>query len=241
VVIAIIAILAAMLLPALNKAKDKAIRIKCMSNVKQMCLACTIYANDNRDKLPDATGLSSYWNWDLPWTAADLMLNSGTTRHMMYCPGFPQQDNDTLWDTYARPNFRVIGYALPFKGEGGMNNKASGLDWCATNIVDSLIPKSITYGPVTYSAPSPSERPLIPDATISKMTQADPTKRYTYSYTEINGGYGVNFHRTSHMTGKFPTGGNVGMLDGRAKWVKFDNMLPRTDPSGSSNIPVYWW
>ena len=49
VVIAIIAILAAMLLPALNKARDKARAISCVGNVKQMITATLIYANDNAD------------------------------------------------------------------------------------------------------------------------------------------------------------------------------------------------
>src|ERR1019366_6108039 len=52
VVIAIIAILASMLLPALARAKQKAQRIQCINNLKQVGTAYRIWSNDNGDKFP---------------------------------------------------------------------------------------------------------------------------------------------------------------------------------------------
>src|SRR3981081_2801681 len=55
VVIAIIAILAAMLLPALSKSKLKAQGIMCMNNMRQLTLAWLQYGHDSSDRLPYAS------------------------------------------------------------------------------------------------------------------------------------------------------------------------------------------
>ena len=66
VVIAIIAVLAAMLLPALNKAKEKGRSIRCLSNLKQLGTGMASYAGDNNDFIPAAWEGDAKFNYYWP-------------------------------------------------------------------------------------------------------------------------------------------------------------------------------
>lgn len=81
VVIAIIAVLAAMLLPALNKAKTRAVAASCMSNNKQLGLAWFMYAGDNNDRLAinsdPHVGGSSFYQGGPSWVTGSMDWGTG--------------------------------------------------------------------------------------------------------------------------------------------------------------------
>ena len=66
VVIGIIALLIAILLPALRRAKDQANRTACMSHIRQLAIGFIMYASDNKDKCPYGARLDNPGNVDLP-------------------------------------------------------------------------------------------------------------------------------------------------------------------------------
>ncbi|MFN3408306.1 MAG: prepilin-type N-terminal cleavage/methylation domain-containing protein [Limisphaerales bacterium] len=89
VVIAIIAILAAMLLPALGKAKGRALAISCMSNTKQIMLGWMLFLGDNDDRMvPNAQPVAGTMDWGptADNTNSALLVNEELSKLAPYLP-----------------------------------------------------------------------------------------------------------------------------------------------------------
>jgi prepilin-type N-terminal cleavage/methylation domain-containing protein len=231
VVMAVLGILAAMILPSIVGAKERARRTHCLSNLRQVNLGLIVYGQDGKDQMPDMAG--GLWAWDLPIAVANVLEQHSITRKIMYDPGFPEMDQDGLWnfngDDPSRP-YRVIGYAMTFPNTASVSE---------SNWNHRLTPQPITVDGNTYPAPSPSDRVLMAGAVISDRAENNPDKRDTYHYVGIVGGFAPLPHRSAHLTKQqAPAGDNVAMLDGSVRWRKFMEMIPRTEHSGS---PTFWW
>ncbi len=88
VVIAIIAILAGLLLPALAKAKSKAQRIACVSNLKQVTLGLKLWADDNGGYYPWWIETTNGGTKSLPetWEHYSIVSNEFSTPRILVCP-----------------------------------------------------------------------------------------------------------------------------------------------------------
>lgn len=222
VVIGIIAIIAALLLPALAAAKERAKRAQCMSNLKQIGVALIVYANDNDDVLPQSTVAGESLGqatWDLPRSMADNIGTQGSStnsiyRNIFYCPGaFTTVQNEDFWWNYSSGH-RVTSYQWFIRRSDSNTNYPSVL----TSPKGYLSKISMGF----LRGVKPVDAEMAADVVISEGTGHRTDKFrgvYTSNPAELPNGY-----NSSHMRGGLPAGGNILFEDGHVIWRRFLDM-----------------
>ncbi|MBL68384.1 MAG: hypothetical protein CMO74_08045 [Verrucomicrobiales bacterium] len=145
VVIAIIGILASMLLPALAKAKTRANRAKCVSNLKQVGSAFKMFANDNKDRYP-------WLLTDFDKAAQVTGITGNATIAWVY-------ETDTLYavDSIKSDLGTVKILASPLDPDSQAVN--DGVDWSLVNVATGVAKNAQSYGLVCGPNSSDNARP----------------------------------------------------------------------------------
>jgi prepilin-type N-terminal cleavage/methylation domain-containing protein len=117
VVIAVIGILSGLLLPVLGRGKTGAQSIQCVSNLRQIGMALTLYVQDNRDRLPVCAGYLPSQQSNLPPITLTLFPNQKTNL-LFRCPSdkenFPVELTSYEWNfwlngaPYLAPDWATI-------------------------------------------------------------------------------------------------------------------------------------
>jgi prepilin-type N-terminal cleavage/methylation domain-containing protein len=216
VTIAVIAILASLLLPAIIGGKERAKRAACKSAIRQFCIAVHLYANDNDDYVP--SGASNKPDDDhLPVistaTSNVLVQYCGGSDRIVHCPSY----GDWFITQQAQRPFdeREYGYVIGYNYHGGHTNTP----WPALSGQTGtwISPMRLTDDPSLV---------LVSDLNDWAQDYGQTFAPHGKNGPILNGGPNNpppdGITRTSAEVGA--AGGNVGLLDGSVHWVNVRNM-----------------
>lgn len=223
VVISIIALLIAILLPALGNARESAKRVQCASNTRGIMTLQYAYATDNRGRFiefgsnasnaPVSNGDAGRWLWDVPIDPLDAFFSYGSVRDAVFCPTNDTHNNDTHWDW--SPAYRITSY---FHTNVRANGPLHGLNFTQYAVFDEDYQQK-QIGEVDKIL-EPGLQVVTAEAVISG------------SATDFSPFYGASphAHHSSHLIdGTTPAGGNYTFLDGHTEWRNFNRTHRESD------------
>jgi prepilin-type N-terminal cleavage/methylation domain-containing protein len=240
VVIAIIAILAALLLPALGRAKWQAKKINCISNLKQLALASTLYAQDYRGHFTAPT-----WK-DSGYTATAYSDRNGT-------------DDDATWlyPDYVKPlksyvcagtwnSIRTTTYKKPFSGENYIydltDNAVTVKDYGTSYEIFGTMSDQVQEGQTTKKISRKKTESSVNSKTIKYFTghfgQAPgPSQILLFLDADDHAG-GLGSSHENWPDREDPhgeTGTCMSFIDGHASWIKKSDYMRTRNFSQDSN------
>ena len=224
VVIAIIAILASLLLPALNRAREKAQQMLCISNIKQIAYGIESYCGNYDDLLPLAYDpLTDYraWNYAVyPYLYPTLNVLSPDSEfrkvNKMYCPSMDSSKAGTLGDS-----------ALKLFSCYGFNPCAGGIKyWFSNKFIDSRRQMRARRNRIQ----SPSEVFLVCEKEPGVNTQAYSAFHSAFSnFIQWNFPNPTSSIYKQRISGRHSNGANFSFIDGHVRYL-----------SGSAIVTTSW-
>ena len=229
VVISIIALLVALLLPALGLAKEMGRRAVCASGVHQMVLAIQMYAQDNQDEIPGRSGYNfatlDYFRPGPGGTASNAYGDfSGIYPHyapspdIQYCPSGPWTQHTSWGEGEA---YTVFYTWNPWHGIWGRLITYNYFGNQSMDFAGKSPPLDFNGDIVEYPLSISDEPHLV------RITDAN-------WYSESFDGYGRSMHPSNPINASAErdyslerAGINLGRLDGSVKWRHESDTLPR--------------
>jgi type II secretory pathway pseudopilin PulG len=218
VVIAIIAILSALLLPALSSAKERARRASCLNNIRQFIMAAHVYAGDSLDSLPRG-GTDNYNTNDthtpiLSTATKNTLLQYTSPLKVLDCPNLAKSfEKSKDWrdhDAYGIAiGYHYLGghWNTPWPPVAGVTNTWTSPQKTADDPALVLVADLNVYA---YSF----QRILTPHTARGPVIRDEP---YFEAHPEA-------YQQTPASIGA--KGGNVGLLDGSVAWKDISRMRP---------------
>ena len=209
VVVAIIAILAAMLLPALALAREKARGASCLSNLKQLTLGFALYTQDNGDYYPPAYYMD-------PVSFAETAWDYATTDWMTYTPG--------ILSAYLKGKVFQCPTVIKLSGSG---RPTTGYGYNTTYIGGYYYGASFQPPAKLSAIRKPSETVLLADSAIWGTFSAPPAligNNYLYAPSgESWSGPLVHFRHNGFA--------NVAFCDGHVETIGRKYNISANDPT----------